>query len=128
MQNYGNTSGSLNRLLMTIGKLDINTYPQPYALSDSADCITCKIRKTNRLPFGPKNGIYNRCVIICKPTLKNMGNQAVLTDYTRAQLMVKYPDVGLHVRMCKEQMIQIIEIHLLENELFPNKQSLGEVM
>lgn len=113
-QQYGNNSSALNRLRSILGTksepLDPNRKP-----SDVPDCITCKVHETNRLPLFNNGKVLDLCVQVCKPTLKKTHT---LNEYSRPQLMVKYPTLGLTVRMTKDQMISIIEIHLLETDLF----------
>jgi hypothetical protein len=113
---YGNTSTTLNRLKALFGKQSVGITPVPG--SDKSDCITCQVRKTNTLPLNHQGKVNDLCTQICGPTLKDKrdGNH-VLVDYTRAQLMAQYPHLGLHKRMDKATMIQIIEIHLLQVEL-----------
>ncbi len=123
MQNYGNHSSTLNTLRMRLGNQSISGKSDPYCDKDKSDCITCQIRKTNRLPLNHQAKVNDLCKQICKPTLKDMGDKVCLTDYTRPQLMVKYPNLGLHVRMDKPTMIQIIEVHLLQQELFGDNEA-----
>lgn len=126
MQNYGNTSGSLNKLHILIGH-SMEPISERY-VQEYTDCITCKIHDTHRLPHSPKNGVHPMCITICKPILNNMLKDTnFLADYTRPQLMVKYQKAGLKVSMDKNTMIQTIEIYLLQQELFPNKQGLTDV-
>jgi hypothetical protein len=114
-QQYGNSNNALNKLQVLIGKKELpdeSKYSQ-----ELMDCLTCRVHKSNRLPLNSKGKVNDICVQICKPTLIHM-NRVELSNFTRPQLMVKYPKAGLHKSMSKEQMIQAVEIWLLEKELF----------
>ena len=123
---YGNQSSALNRTKIKYGKPAI-TILKDRTTDPEADCITCQMHKTFKLPLASNNEPYEMCMATCKSILDKMiKDKPVLIDFTRAQLMVQYPHLGLTIRMDKATMIQKIEIYLLQEELFPTKKELGD--
>ena len=113
---YGNQSTALNRFKALFGNQSLVSVTTPDM--DKSDCVTCQVRKTNKLPLNHQGKVNDLCTQVCGPTLKDKRDgKYILIDYTRAQLMAQYPHLGLHKRMDKATMIQIIEIHLLQVEL-----------
>jgi hypothetical protein len=123
---YGNQSSALNRTKLKYGAPAIKILKDKQT-DPEADCITCKMRTTFKLPLASNNKPYLICMATCKSILDKMiKDKPFLIDLTRAQLMVKYPHLGLTIRMDKATMIQHIEVYLLQEELFPNKQGLND--
>ena len=115
-QQYGNSSGALNKLQSHLGAVSL---PKPNGkyIDENNDCITCKVHENNVLPLNSLGKVSDLCIQVCKPILKKM-NSIDLSTYTRPQLMVKYPTLGLNVHMSKDEMLHVIKIHLLEFYLF----------
>jgi hypothetical protein len=123
---YGNQSSALNRTKLKYGAPAIKILKDKQ-IETEADCITCQMHSTFKLPLASNNKPYEMCMATCKSILDNMvKDKPFLIDLTRAQLMVKYPHLGLTIRMDKASVIHKIEIYLLQEELFPSKKELGD--
>jgi len=115
-QQYGNSSGALNKLQVKNGAISLSK-PNAKYIDENNDCITCKVHENNCLPLNSLGKVSDLCIQICKPMLQKT-NDIDLSTYTRPQLMVRYPTLGLNVHMSKDEMLQVIKVHLLEIDLF----------
>jgi len=124
---YGNEGASMsNKFNVFVGKpIESLSLPSGSYQQDTTDCITCSIHKTNIIPIGYMGKQSAKCKAICGDAIIHRYVET-LVDYTRSQLMIKFPKAGLQCHMRKPEMVQRIEMYLLQNELYPKRRELFE--